>query len=104
MVVGSIGILGMATADAQGRAEVAIIGCRNAAIKELRTARPGTANHRFASGPTVQQLSAKEMGVQGTGEYIDRNGTKWRRFDYDCIYRPSSAKTRVTVRFPSDSG
>jgi hypothetical protein len=87
-----------ATANAQSRGQLAILSCKNAADKEVRTQRPEADSVRFSPNPVVTATSSAETEVQGAGQYLDRNQRQWRSFTYACAYRTRSAKTRITVQ------
>jgi hypothetical protein len=90
-------------ASAQSGAQVAILGCQNAAVKELRKLSPGSDNIRFAPNPQVTEKSKKEATVSGGGQFTDGSSRQPRRFTYDCTYGTRSAETRATVRLEGNS-
>jgi hypothetical protein len=93
-----------ASAEAQSSRQVAIIGCRNAAAKEVRTQRSEADSVRVSPDPQVTEKSEREAEVRGTGQYLDRSRREWRPFIYDCTYNTRSAATAVKVKFVSPSG
>ena len=91
-------------AAAQSPRQVAIIGCRNAASKEVRAQRTEADSVRLAPNPTVAEAPRNEVEVSGAGQYFDRTRREWRPFTYDCTYNTRSAATRVKVRVDSSKG
>jgi hypothetical protein len=83
---------------AQTDAQIAAMGCRNAASSQLRSQRPG-AEPSFTSAPKIVKRKRGEVQMRGEGLFLV-GGRQSRRFVYDCTYRPHSAKTAVTLTFP----
>jgi hypothetical protein len=95
---------GAAVAGAQSASEVAIMGCRNAASRELRAQRPNADTVRFTSEPRVTDRSKRERNVRGSAQYFDRGRREWRPFIYDCVYNARSAATSVRLRLDDSIG
>ena len=89
---------------AQSPGQVAIIGCQNAAVKEVRTQRPEADSVRFATNPTAIERSKREIGVHGSGQYLDRTRREWRPFMYECTYSTRSGATQVKLEIDSSKG
>jgi hypothetical protein len=102
-LAGALSLLATA-ASAQSPGQVAIMGCQNAVVKQIRTQSPGAGNIRFSSSPTVTEKSKKEATVSGGGQYTDAGSGQERGFTYQCTYNTRSAHTRATVRLDNGSG
>ena len=92
------------TAAAQSQRQVAIIGCRNAASKEVRAQRAEADSVRLTPNPTVAETSRNDVEVSGAGQYFDRTRRQWRPFNYTCTYNTRSAATRVKVKMDASEG
>ena len=95
-------LFGARDVAAQTRDEVALMACRNAAINDMRGR--GAESVRISPGARARQTSRKETSVAGDGDYVDRARGGTRRFTYECVYRKTSGKTRVTVQIDSAGG
>jgi hypothetical protein len=91
-------------ASAQNPGQVAILGCKNAVARQVRTQSPGADNIRFSSNPTVTDKSKKEAAVSGAGQFTDRDSGQTRHFTYECTYNTHSAETRALVRMSGAPG
>jgi hypothetical protein len=91
-------LIGARVLSAQTGAEVAAMGCKNAAARELKSQR-ANGEPSFQGSPSVVQRKRGETQMRGEGQYLDV-ARKPRRFVYECAYRPHSAKTTVTLSFP----
>ena len=79
-------------------AEMAALGCKNAAIEEVvRSGGRTVSVVRFPPGALVWVTKEKESRVQGPGQY--RLGPDdWRDFIYACAYDHATARTRIRVQ------
>ena len=92
------------TATAQSPGQIAIMGCQNAVVKQVRTQSPGADDIRFSVSPTVGEKSKKEASVSGGGQFTEASSGLARRFTYECTYNTRSAQTRVSVRLDNTGG
>ena len=83
---------------AQTDAQVAAMGCRNAATNQLRSQHP-EAQPSYTTAPQVLKRKRGEVQLRGEGQYLDATRGP-RRFIYDCAYRPHSARTTISLSFP----
>jgi len=83
---------------AQSDAQIAAMGCRNAASAQLRAQQPGS-EPTFTAAPQIVGRKRGEVRMRGEGQYLDA-ARQPRRFTYDCAYRPHSAKTAISLSFP----
>ena len=89
-----------AVTPAQTRDQVAMLGCRNATIGQLRREQSAD-SIRLAMSVSVKPLKAAKFSVMGGGEYRVTGRSEWIAFGYECIYSSQSARATVRVR-PDD--
>ena len=79
-------------------AEMAVLGCKNAAIDEVvRSGGRSVSVVRFPPGALVWLTKQQESRVQGPGQY--RLGEDdWRDFTYACAYDHATATARIRVQ------
>jgi hypothetical protein len=96
-IVLGLSLLG-AAAHAQSSGQVAVMGCQNAVVNQIKSQGAAAGNVRFSPNPSITETSKRETAVNGTGQFQDKGSGQVRRFTYDCTYNTRSAQTRVTVR------
>jgi hypothetical protein len=84
-------------AEAQTPTQLAVLGCRNAAAREVRRVVAGADSVQLDPNSRVHQSTRRTVDVDGSGRFYVTNERAWRRFTYDCIYHTGSAKTRVWI-------